>query len=84
MAHQKGKMTAEGQKLFNTACEYGLGGFYQAEVGNLIIEPSKLTIDVMHDVLRFLSDHTEWVMGYEDIGTGEQVLYVSQADELNL
>lgn len=76
-------MLAEnGQEKFDLACKYNLGGFYQETVDKLIIEPRKVTVDVMNDVLYFLSENTDWVMGYQDIGDGEQCIYLTTIDML--
>ena len=78
-----GTMTAEGKRLYSLVDAYGLGEFYQAEVGNVIIEPDRMTVEVARNVFKFLAEHTEWIMGYEDIGDGEQIIYVAQIAELN-
>ena len=82
--HGKGQITEQGIKIFELVYSYGLAEFYQAEMGNLVIEPSKLTMDVMSKVLNFLSNNTDWAMAYEDIGDGEQIIYVAMIDELNV
>lgn len=75
-------LTEQGKKIFKLVYSYNLGGFYQETMGNLIIAPRQLTVDVMADILKFLSENTDWVMGYEDIGDGEQTIYVTQIEQL--
>jgi len=75
-------LTEQGKKTYELVFSYNLGGFYNEYMGNIIIEPSKLTVDVMNDLLKFLSENTDWVMGYEDIGDGRQNVFVTQADLL--
>lgn len=75
-------MTVEGKKRFELVFSYNLGGFYNEFMGNLVLDPRKITVDVLCDVLKFLSDNTDWVMGYEDIGDGEQSIYIMPIADL--
>lgn len=75
-------VTEYGKQTFDLVNSYNLGGFYQWRMGNLIIEPRQMTVDVVNDILRFLSENTDWVMGYEDIGNYEQSIYVTRIDNL--
>lgn len=61
---------------------YGLIKWYNPYLGNILIAPKDLTAPVMASVLKFLSDNTNWVMGYEDIGDGEQTLYITPIENL--
>lgn len=75
-------MTFQGRARYELASQFGLGAFYQPEVGNIIIATENLTREVRERVDFFLLANREWVMGYEEVGEGEYVMYLNTVDDL--
>ena len=75
-------MTFQGRVRYDLANQFGLGDFYQPEVGNIIIATENLTREVRERVDFFLLANREWVMGYEEVDEGEYVMYLTTAEDL--
>lgn len=60
-------ITQEGWETINLVKEYGLFGFYQLEMGNLIFEMNEYNENI-NKITKFLIDNPNFVMGFENDG----------------
>lgn len=65
-------LTPEGEKNYALVDSYGLSGYYQYEVGNIIIHDFEMP-SVIDKVLVFISEN-DWILGHE-----EDYYYVTNA-----
>ena len=75
-------LTEKGRATAKLVADYGLINFYQYEVGNLIINPHEMTIEVVNRIMKFLKANENWVMGAEDDGDGCVAYYITEIDFL--
>ena len=75
-------MTELGYTTYKLVQSYGLGQFYNKYMGNLIILESMITVEMMSNILNFLKNNEDWIMGYENC-FGESSIYITQKENLN-
>lgn len=76
-------MTEQGKARLQLARQYYLGGYYQENVGNLILDEEALTLPATREaVLKFLHDNEDWVLGYETNAYNEGYWHITHKDEL--
>ena len=59
-------LTELGKARMQLADKYLIGRFYQPEVGNIVIPDRETNPTVMENVLLFVQENTDWVLGHED------------------
>ena len=75
-------MTDLGKATLALARAYNLGAYYNPYVGNITIDETEFTLDVVTNVNRFLKENQDWVMGYEEYDDDMRCIYLVQRDEL--
>ena len=74
-------LTVQGQQTYNLVKASGLSSYYCKHLGNIQIPQGEFNA-IQHKVMAFLINNPEWVMGIQEDGFGEYIVYITQIQYL--